>query len=454
MAASASEPKPFAVAVVGGGLGGVVLAIGLLAHRVPVHVYEAAKSFGEIGAGVAFGPNSVRSLGLISPDLLEAYVKHATFNASPELERTFLSFRRGMAAQRDRRDSLADRETEARAGQFLFGLDSKESGTNRTGLPTRCCVHRAKFLDEIVKLLPEGTTSFNKSLTKIDELTEGGGVRLHFSDGTSATADAAIGCDGIRSKARQYVHGPEAQPVFSGDYAYRAMVPSEAFEEVMGRELTFNGQLYVGHGGYIITYPVEHGKLINVVASRSSPGSTWSHEAWLLPSTKEGMMAELRGWHPALVEFLSLYGTKEKWALFDYRHGHTYHRRRVCLLGDAAHAMTPHLGAGAGQAMEDAYVLSNLLGKAENAEDLPDVFQAYDAVRRPRTQQVVEWSRLNGLAFSCLEDGVSDDIAKIEAVAGQRFQSVWNEDLPLQLAAAKTRMARLEGMGAAEIREP
>ncbi|KAK0644975.1 6-methylsalicylic acid decarboxylase atA [Lasiodiplodia hormozganensis] len=416
--------KPFTVAIVGGGLGGVVLAIGLLAQRVPVHIYEAAKGFGEIGAGVAFGINSVRSLGLVSPALLEAYAKHATFNAAPGLQKTFLSVRYGM--------STGDHKG---AGEWCFDLNSDDPCS---GFPARCCVHRAKFLDEIIKLVPEGTASFGKSLTKIDE--EGAGVRLHFSDGTSASANAVIGCDGIKSKARRFVHGPGAQPVYTGDYAYRAMVPSEVFEKALGRELTFNGQMYVGQGGYIVTYPVDHGRLVNMVASRSKPGSTWDHEAWLLPSTEEEMRSELRGWYPPLVSLLAAYSTKEKWALFDYPHQRQYCRGPVCLLGDAAHATTPHLGAGAGQAMEDAYVLSRLIGKAEKAEDLASMFQAYDAVRRPRTQQIVQWSRLSGHALACMEEGVGDDCAGIEDVSNQRFRAVWYEDLEKELQEATALM--------------
>lgn len=449
MIASASEPsgeqssKPFSVAIVGGGLGGVVLAVGLLAHNVPFHIYEAAKSFGEIGAGVAFGPNSVSALGLISPDLRETLARHATVNATPELEHVFLSFRRGQCSKEKLRDETSNGEKMGDAGEWLFDLKNDQSAINSTGLPLRCCVHRAKFLDEIIKLVPEGSTSFNKVLTNVGELSadEGGGVHLRFSDGTSTAASAAIGCDGIKSKTRHFVHGPDAQPAFTGGYAFRAMVPSEAFEKTMGRESTFDGQMYVGKGGYIITYPVEHGRLINVVASRFPPGCTWSHDAWLSPSTKEEISTELHEWHPGLVELLCRYGTMDKWALFDYRHQEKFCRGRVCLLGDAAHATTPHLGAGAGQAMEDAYVLSSLLGKAEKAEDLPIVFQAYDAVRRPRTQRVVESSRLSGLALAGMEDGVGVDFTRLGAVFGQRIRSVWNEDLQREVKEAKAGMA-------------
>ena len=76
-----SHPKTFSIAVVGGGIGGLTLAIGLLQYpHIDVHVYEAAPSFGEIGAGIALGPNAQRALELISPGAKEAFTKHATGN--------------------------------------------------------------------------------------------------------------------------------------------------------------------------------------------------------------------------------------------------------------------------------------------------------------------------------------------------------------------------------------
>lgn len=83
-------PKSFSVAVVGGGIGGLALTIGLLKYpHIDVHVYESAPSFGEIGAGVALGPNAQRALELIAPEAKEAFVKHATTNMRASHANTF-----------------------------------------------------------------------------------------------------------------------------------------------------------------------------------------------------------------------------------------------------------------------------------------------------------------------------------------------------------------------------
>ena len=76
-----SKPNTIRVAIVGGGIGGLVLALGLLKYdHIDVHVYEAAHTFGEIGAGVAIGPNAERALKLIGPHAWDAFKKHATPN--------------------------------------------------------------------------------------------------------------------------------------------------------------------------------------------------------------------------------------------------------------------------------------------------------------------------------------------------------------------------------------
>jgi salicylate hydroxylase len=131
------------------------------------------------------------------------------------------------------------------------------------------------------------------------------------------------------------------------------------------------------------------------------------------------------------------------WALFDHKPAPTYHKGRMAILGDAAHASTPHQGAGAGQAIEDALILSSLLGDhaIQSASDIPAAFTAYDAIRRPRSQEVVRTSRAAGITYA-FQGPAADDLAGIAAELSRRYQWIWNEDVGGQVDRARLLLRR------------
>jgi salicylate hydroxylase len=116
----------------------------------------------------------------------------------------------------------------------------------------------------------------------------------------------------------------------------------------------------------------------------------------------------------------------------------TYYQDRLCLLGDAAHATTPHLGSGAGMALEDAYILSNLLGgcKKTSKSSLTAAFIAYDAIRRPRTQKVIRVSRAQGLVLDLEGPETGEDLAAVAASLDEKVRFVWGVDLVGELEKA------------------
>lgn len=409
--------KKFNIAIVGGGLGGLALAIGLHRVGVPVHIYESAPEFAQIGAGMTFGDNAIKALGLIDPALLSGFRKH--FRKNPE--GFFMNVRFGMdVAHAD--GKLQD----YKAGDLLYHQrDERESGF----------IHRARFLDEMVNLLPAGSASFSKTLVDISELPSG--VELLFADGTSVTADAVIGCEGIKSVTRNIVTGTAIPPNFTGDYAYRQLVPSVEVIKELGEERALTSHLYLGYESLMCHYPVDGGATINFVAIHNSGLTTWPEgDMWLRPSTKEQMLKDLAGWDAPLLRLMSRLEEPQQWAIHDCGHDYKYYRNRICLLGDSAHASTPHLGAGAGMAMEDAYVLSKLIGRVDNAEDLPGAFETYDSVRRPHTQKLIASSRDSGKLWQLAFDGVKDDPVKLKEQLDYRFQWIWYHDLEAELDKA------------------
>jgi salicylate hydroxylase len=429
---AAHDQNELPIAIVGGGLGGLALAVGLLKNGIKIHIYEAAPVFSEIGAGVAFGSNATRALGLIDEALLEGYKKHATFNEDPDRANTFMSVRWGMDERR---------EGGKKAGDFIGELEDKwdPERVKKIGVRTRSAIHRARLLDVLVSMIPEGITSFGKSFEGVREQPDGT-LKLRFVDGSTAVASALVGCDGIKSKTREVVCGSSVEPSYAGEYAYRAVVPKAVAEQALGAELARNGQIYVGYGAYIVTYPIEHGEFTNMVAIPHEPGEswTWGDDDWTVPASKDDLPRYLEGYYRPLVEVIQKYCLPSRWALFDLQHSAPYYRGRMCLLGDSAHATTPHMGAGAGMAMEDAYILSHLIASVKGTSDIENAFRAYDAVRRPRTQKLVENSRNAGLLIDFMVPGVGDDTDAITQRLMSSYKWLWHEDLEAQLEHAKS----------------
>lgn len=102
------------------------------------------------------------------------------------------------------------------------------------------------------------------------------------------------------------------------------------------------------------------------------------------------------------------------------------------MMGDAAHATTPFQGQGAGQAIEDACVLETLFGRVKRGKDVPNVFAAYDQVRRPRSQRVVKTSREAGKLLGMMAEGVGGDLEKMRERLETRMRWIWNRDLERQ----------------------
>lgn len=113
-----------------------------------------------------------------------------------------------------------------------------------------------------------------------------------------------------------------------------------------------------------------------------------------------------------------------QWAIYDLG-AHplpTYHKNRVCLAGDAAHATSPHHGAGAGFCIEDSAILSVLLEdeRVHTPRDLEAALATFDAVRRERTQWLVQSSRFIGDAYEWRAPGVGGDFGGIEGEIKRR----------------------------------
>ena len=132
-----------------------------------------------------------------------------------------------------------------------------------------------------------------------------------------------------------------------------------------------------------------------------------------------------------------------KWPLFHHPDTPTYINGRICLLGDSAHASSPSQAAGAGQGLEDALVLSRILGLVRSADQLDAALEVYDSIRRPRAQKVVQDSKEVGEVYFLVHPDFGTDLQKITNDANKRLPLIWWHDLAADVKAAEDTFEKL-----------
>jgi salicylate hydroxylase len=176
--------KPLSLAIVGGGIAGLTLCIALLKQcsSMTITVYESASSFGEIGAGVGFQPVMVRTMSLIDPRITAAFEKCNKGNTATEPPIWFTvrvgdkkkyDSKKGDQCMPDmveeRRETGLGEDTGLEDETFIIPARRGPGGG----------VHRAHFLDELIKLIPDGVAQFHKRLINATEATDGSGLYTH-----------------------------------------------------------------------------------------------------------------------------------------------------------------------------------------------------------------------------------------------------------------------------------
>ncbi|CAE6825763.1 FAD-dependent monooxygenase [Paraburkholderia haematera] len=346
------------IAIIGGGIGGLVTAAALRDSGHEICVYEQAEQFREIGAGVTLHPNATRLLEKLG-------LGHALRKI-------------GSPTMGVRLMTAAGNPIETGAPRGGAPLSDAGQGYN---------VHRAEFLDILVNALP--SSSFRLGQRCADLVAEKDRIALTFENGASVTSDLVIGADGIRSVVRQKL-GLNAPATSEGVMAYRGMVPVEKLPWAKDAQGLY---LWMGAGRSVLCYPVSAGTMINMVAF--VPTDRDSAESWSALGDLSALAAEYRGWDERVGQTIAALSETYIWGIYDRPALQRWTSGHTTLIGDAAHPMVPHLGQGAGQAIEDAYTLGVLL-KGASKDTLAERLASYERLRRDHTARVQTVARQAG----------------------------------------------------------
>ena len=272
----------------------------------------------------------------------------------------------------------------------LFNRDSATIG-DRYGVPM-FTLHRG----DLHAALVEGVRKLNPEAIHLDHRCDGftqsqNGLELKFANGMSAKGDVLISADGLHSQIRAQLFGA-AKPRFTGQIAWRGLVPMDALPEHQRRMVATN---WIGPEAHVTCYPVRRGELFNVVGQVDR--DDWQEESWTTQGSHEECLADFPGWHPEVQCMFRDITTPYKWGLFLREPLNSWTQGRVTLLGDAAHAMLPYLGQGANSSLEDGLVLARCL---EAWPDEPGKALArYEAARKERTTNLVDGSAAMAAKF-------------------------------------------------------
>ncbi|MEK7944010.1 FAD-dependent monooxygenase [Pigmentiphaga sp. YJ18] len=345
------------VAIIGAGIGGLAAALALLRRGIDVDVYEQATDLKEVGAGIQTTPNGSRVL--LELGLGDELQRYATFSKGKD---TYLW----------------------NTGQKRPFMPLGEQSVDSYGAPY-VTFHRADLHGMLLRAVLQakpGAVHLGKQLDALSQ--DDRGVRMRFVDGSEATAPLMVGADGIHSRVRQILLGPD-KPAFTGCMAWRGLIPAEA---IQGTIDLVGGSMWLGPTAHIVTYPVRQGKLLNFIGMVDQ--DNWLIESWNAAGTTEECLADFAGWHPHVQRMVRNITIPYKWALMVRAPLERWTDGRITLLGDACHSTLPFLSQGANMALEDGLILARCL--QAYGEDAGHALRSYEALRRPRTANITRSS--------------------------------------------------------------
>jgi 5-methylphenazine-1-carboxylate 1-monooxygenase len=403
------------VLIVGGGIGGLTLALSLHQVGISCRVFEAAPEVQPLGVGINILPHGMR-------ELCELGLQDAL--AACAIETRELAFY-------------------SRHGQFIY----KEPRGRYAGYDwPQLSIHRADLhkvlLDATLQRLGRDAVRLDHRCLKVEQ--DSAGVTLHFDKAEPQRGKVAVGCDGIHSALRWQLYPDQGPPKYSGVNMWRGAVRWPAF--LAGDTMVSTGWMTVGK---TVIYPVRPGTpetggkpLINWVAEIERPEAV--RQDWTGRGKLSDMMPAFAG---LTFDWLDISGMIEsteeilEYPMVDRDPLPRWTFGRITLLGDAAHPMYPRGSNGAGQSIIDARYLTGQI-KTHGATE--QALQSYEAVRGPATANVVLANRNNP------PDAILREVW--QRSGGQRFERIDDVISATELQAISDRYKKVAGFDREELK--
>ncbi len=352
------------VLIIGGGIGGLALALFLRKAGILSAVYEAFPYREGVGGGLNLAPNGMNVLAALG------LAEKTMACGSVALEVCFRN-ERGRVLARFRNGSVE------KYGQSAASL-------------TRSALYEV-LADEMNAQRLE--INYEKRLKTITQ--DATQAVAHFADGTYAEGDILIGADGIHSQTRSIILPNGPKPAYIGIIAMGGLVLGSAVPSMLRRDKQSLNFTY-GPKGFFGYMGVHAGNVMWWSNLPSEKELTPEELAGLsLESIKKDMLAIYHGYHEPIPALIANTLSPVKVNISDILSLPKWHAGRVLLIGDAAHAVSPNAGQGASMALEDAMYLAKLL--RDSGDDYEHVFAQFETDRNPRVEKIVAEGRRRGV---------------------------------------------------------
>ncbi|MBL1210195.1 FAD-dependent monooxygenase [Geminocystis sp. GBBB08] len=350
------------IAIVGGGIGGLTLALALEQKGIDFQLYEQANSFEALGYGLQLSPNVVRVLRKLGIEKSLEDISHRCFGFQ-----------------------LRSFNSDGILAEWILNSDVPYYQCRRADL------HKLLFNS----LEDQSKIHFSRSLESYTQ--KDNQVYLKFRDQNLLITNALVGADGVHSIIKRWQF-PYNEAQYSGYAAYRVILPfKEDYQSLLGK-----ATVWMGENHHVVAYANGNQKqtkswlnLVLVVKDQN-----WHEQSWTILADKREIADNFTHKSSLLNQILKdMVGNDEpcyKWGLFVHEPLPYWSQKNVTLLGDAAHPMLPFQAQGAAMAIEDAYILAECMVKEKETEK---AFAQYQQLRLQRTAKVQQVSKNNGKIF-------------------------------------------------------